>query len=658
METGTVVEYIDKKQIVCGVVMQAKKQKVRLLTETNKEVSISGSRIFNPDGALDTEQGRDAIVDRLRSIVQRREGLKQEVDVLELWEVLHSEKEWVDASTMAEFAFDSETGADHVSAVVRAFFEDRTHFKFDVNRFFPYTEEQVEQFITQAEEAERRDRMVLEGGDWIRAARQAESPDIPKEMGQYVEILKDFHLFDKDSREPELARQILSRAGVDPQRGVFPLLVHLGAWGEDENTELYQLEIPVDFRSHVEEKANLLTEMPGYRTDACERRDLTNLPLMTIDGQSTLDFDDAISLETDGDEYRVGIHISDVAHFVKRGEVLDEEAMARGTSIYLPDRKIPMLPPVMAEGLLSLRAHEVRPAISVLARMDRDANVLDYEICPSLIRVRRQLTYHEVNLMADADKEIIALCDVANKLRQRRVEDGAVLITLPEINVWLDDSRKVVLHRVNRESPSRMMVSEIMILGNWLMARYLDRTRTPAVFRAQAPPRSRLFEGEGTLFENWMQRKQLSRFSLRSEAEPHSGLGVDAYVTATSPIRKYFDLVTQRQIRAALGIEKPYSREEIEKIIMAVQEPLARVGRLQMNRNRYWVYKYLQERVGKRETAMVLEKRKDRYQVLLVDYMLECSVPRTPDTRHAPKDIIEVTIKRVDPREKILMLDL
>jgi exoribonuclease-2 len=656
METGTIVEYIDKKQIVCGVVVQAKKEKVRLLTEDDKEVSLSGGRVFHPDGRLDTSLPRASIVLALKRIATRRENLKNQVNILELWEVLHTENEWVDARTMAELAFSGDIGHDHVSAVVRAFFEDRVHFKFDIERFFPHSEEQVRQILAQAEEAARRQRMIEEGGDFLRASLKENNPAIPPGKEEVVAIVKEFHLFEKEAHNHDTAKKILERAGIDPQRGVFPLLVHLGAYGPDENTELLQLEIPTAFSPEVTDKANHLCTMPGVHTDTRERRDLTGLSIMTIDGQSTLDYDDAISLETYGDEYRVGIHISDVAHFIKTGELLDAEAMCRGSSIYMPDRKVPMLPPHLAEGLFSLKAHEVRPAVSVLARMDKDANVLDYDICTSLIRVRRQLTYHEVNLMADADKEIIALCSLAEKLREHRSAGGALLITLPEINVWLDENREVVLHRINRESPSRMMVSEIMILANWLMARFLSKTNTPGVFRAQAEPRSRLFEGEGSLFQNWMQRRHLARFELGAEAAPHSGLGLDAYVTATSPIRKYFDLVTQRQIRGALGCDNPLSREEIGRIIQTVQEPLVKVSRVQANRNRYWILKYLEKRTGCREEALVLERRKDRCQVLLTDYMLECHLPITGDPPYTPGAAIQVTIRKVDPRALFIAL--
>ncbi len=128
--------------------------------------------------------------------------------------------------------------------------------------------------------------------------------------------------------------------------------------------------------------------------------------------------------------------------------------------------------------------------------------------------------------------------------------------------LWIDASGDICLNRIDRESPARMMVSELMILANTVMARFLIDNNLPAIFRSQVAPQKQLYKGmEGTLFQNYMQRRYLNRFILGPSPEKHAGLGVDAYVTATSPIRKYSDLVTQRQIRAArlIGSLRPSS---------------------------------------------------------------------------------------------------
>ena len=194
-----------------------------------------------------------------------------------------------------------------------------------------------------------------------------------------------------------------------------------------------------------------------------------------------------------------------------------------------------------------------------------------------------------------------------------------------------------------------------MIMANWLMAEFLAEKKLPAIYRSQPDPRERLFkENGGTLFQNWMQRKFLSRFVLSPEPERHSGLGLNAYVTATSPIRKYFDLVTQRQLRSVYGLNPAYSAADIEKAIQILEQPMGAVIRLQNRRKRYWLLKYLEKRIGQKEEAIVLNKRKGCYLALMTDYMIECVLPSSSGINLKPEDLIQVTIQHVDARKDIL----
>jgi exoribonuclease-2 len=179
----------------------------------------------------------------------------------------------------------------------------------------------------------------------------------------------------------------------------------------------------------------------------------------------------------------------------------------------------------------------------------------------------------------------------------------------------------------------------------------------PAIYRSQPDPRERLYKGnEGTLFQNWMQRRYLSRFVLDHRPDKHSGLGLEAYVTATSPIRKYFDLITQRQIRAVLGFEQPYTSEEIDQLIQLLQLPMSNVGRIQVARHRYWLLKYLEQCVGRKEEAIALVRRRNNYQILLGEYMLECDLPLSSGLDLKPEDLIQVTIQNVSARKDLLQV--
>jgi exoribonuclease-2 len=654
MEPGQVVEFIDSQKIFCAVVMEIKSLRLRLLTENNREVKMSAERLSHRSKArLEPTAARDKLAAGLKEIAQRRKELSRQVNIPELWSVLHDEQQWIDVATMTTLCFPDHADGDHESAVIRAFFNDRLYFKFAPDQFFPHTAAKVEQIARQREKEAREARLIEQGGQWLQKAFKGQEAAVPGERDEIVRILASYCLHEKESPHWELARAMLAKAGAGSPSALFGFLVKIGVWRPDENLDLLRHEIRPEFPAAVEERAAGLAQSPPPLSAG--RRDLRDLCLMTIDGPATLDFDDALSLTPLGENFVLGIHISDVGHYVAKSDPIDQEAMGRASSIYMPDQRISMLPTALCLGACSLKAGQERPAISTLATVTPHGKILDVEIVPSLIRVTHQLTYQDVDEMAAYDATVKALIAIARGYRNSRLDSGALLIELPEINLWLDNKGQPVFQRIDRESPSHLLVSEMMILANSLAARYLAERDLPAIFRSQAEPRERLYSrDQGTLFQNCMQRKQISRFILSSTPEPHAGLGVPAYVTSTSPIRKYTDLVTQRQIRATLGMEVPYTADEMGFIIAALEEPMALVGRIQYSRHRYWLLKYLEGRIGKKEEAVVLFRRREGYAILIPEYMLECNLAGADHVNLKPEDLVQVTIQHVHARNDVI----
>ena len=661
MESGSIVEYIDRQKIMCAVILEVKNTRLRLLTENNREIKLSAGRLLHEDKArIDLTMGRDNMVSTLKGVANKRKALIHQVDIKDLWEVLNTEQVWIDLETMTEFCFPDSPSGDHQSAIIRAFFDDRLYFKFNLDKFFPNSAEKVARIVAQRQEAERKNRIIEFGGDLLKRLLNGLPPPVDakdEDTEEVINLLKAYYLFEKDSKDHALARAMISKAGLDSTSGLFSLLVKLDVFDENENIDLLRFEIATEFPNEVIKTAsNLALCIEDFSRDEM-RTDLTALPLMTIDGQSTLDFDDALSIEKVGDQYRLGIHIVDVGHFVRKGDAIDQEALSRGSSIYMPDQKISMLPAELSEGLCSLKAGALRPAISTMVNLSHSLEITGYEIIPSVINVKHQLTYYDVNLVADQNQDVMVLREIARKFRTRRLDAGAVQISLPEINVWLGEDGTITVNKINRESPGRMLVAELMILANWLSAKYLAENDMPAVFRTQPQPRERLYKGDGgTLYQNWMQRRFLSRFVLSHHADQHSGLGLDAYVTATSPIRKYFDLITQRQLRATLGLEQPYTSEEIDRLIQLLELPMSHVPRIQQGRHRYWLLKYLEQHTGDKEEAIVLKKQRNHYQILLSNYMIECDLPISGGFVLKPEDLIQVTIQNVRAREEQIVV--
>jgi exoribonuclease-2 len=493
MEPGNIVEYIEQKEIKCAVVLETKKQRLRILTETNREVNLSIKRLLHVDQVrLDLNQGRDALVEYMHSLVRKRQSIQEKVDVEELWELLHTEEDDVDIDMMTGLCFD-EVNDDNKSAIFRAMLHNKFYFKFTPDSFHPYTETQMENLKHQDMEAERKQMLIDEGGDWLKKVMTTLHPTIPTDKIQTVEILKSVYLFGKESDDYDIARGMIDRAGVDIDNGLLKLLIKMGAWDENVNLDLFRYEIPMTFSQDLVNQAHLIKH--DIELLASQRKDLTHLDLITIDGQSTTDHDDALSIEWDGNQFCLGIHIADVAGCIQKKSAIDKTAMDRATSIYTPDLKIPMLPPVLAENICSLKADEIRPAISIMVWVNDRAEVSNFDIFSSMVKVKHQLTYHDANLMVNDHPELRQLHELACAFRKYRLDSDAVYITLPEIHIRIDeDTGEIIINRVNRENACRMLVAEAMILGNWVTAQFLRKNQTPAIYRSQPAPKERLFE--------------------------------------------------------------------------------------------------------------------------------------------------------------------
>ncbi|MCF8112060.1 MAG: RNB domain-containing ribonuclease [Desulfobacteraceae bacterium] len=650
MESGTIVEYIDQQKIICAALLEEKDGRLRLLNENNREVNQKESRLSHVSRLrVKLAQGRDKAVENLKETAEKRQALSRHIDIKEIWEAVHTLGEWIDLETMTSFCFSGEPDSDCESAVIRAFFENRIYFKFSHDWFYPHSEEVVESNIARREAEARRMRLIEEGGRWIKSVLGNGSAPAEADP-EIVEILKSYYLYGKESRDHAAAKAMLAKAGADSPETVFFVMVRAGHWDTNENLDLLRYEVPTEFPARVKEAVSGLRGKAGQIMEDKQRRDLTDLDLITIDGQGTMDFDDALSVERQGRNLRLGVHVSDVAAWVEKGSIIDQEALLRGTSIYMPDRKISMLPAKLAEELCSLIRGEVRPAISVFFTATPQAEIVDWEIVPSLVSVKRQLTYFEADSMADSDESLRALSSAAVAFNRRRLENGAVQILLPEINVRVYNGGDIQVKLMDRDSPGRLLVSEMMIMANWVMARFLAENGMPAVFRSQLNPRGRLYSGrdEGTLFQNWMQRRMLSRAIVGTAPEHHSGLGLEAYATATSPIRKYFDLITQRQLRACFAMEDPYNASEIEELMQLLYSPLAHARLVQNRRLRFWLLKYLEGRTGAKAEAIVLDKRRDGYTILLPDYLMEAKLSVSAGIELKPGDLARITIQHVD----------
>jgi exoribonuclease-2 len=662
---GTILEFFDDKKMVCGVCLDRKEQRLSVLTEQNREINLSRGRVLHfGEHTLNLGLGRDDMVQRLGTITVQRKALMRQVEVEELWSLLEGEERGFAAAELAGYVFPGPLTDHHAAAVLRVMLADRFYFKYKAGEFIPRNAEQVAQLSREREQLEEQEKLLEEGAAWLQKAWQRHGGGTPPASSErLIEAVKSFCLFGQESPDQAFAKELLKRAGILQPQGAFRLLVRLGVWQEDENLYLHQSGIAADFPKAVEALADeRVGQAPLYLQQTDGRRDLRGLEAITIDSALTRDYDDALSLRPLGEGlHELGIHIADAAAFVLPGDALDEEARERASSLYLPDARIAMLPPSLSEGVCSLRAREDRLATSFLVTLDADANIVRHEIVPSLVRIHAQMTYQEVNHQLEQRDFLRWLHQLSLKLQARRLDQGAIILPLPELRVWVNPEGMIQVSRYEKESPSQVIVSELMILANQLAAGYFAERNLPAIFRCQEEcrPETNPVASEFELFHVYRQRRLFARAAQVTRAKPHCSLGVPHYTSVTSPIRRYVDLVIQRQLKSVLQTGSPlYSEEELQQFITQLEGTQSRLMFIRRKWTRYWILKYLEQEDIQVLDALVLDQNNRFAHLLLPDFIMEANMMAEEKGKTQPGEMIRVKIEHINPRDDVLRVKL
>ena len=661
---GKLIEYLDGGRFVCAMVMESQQKRLRLINQNGREVLLPLSRVVHCSEqthalAADNEQ----LARKLRDTTEKRRILMETVDLREIWElVVEGQSRAYTPDFLAELTFGATADDDHVSALLRCVFEDRLFFKFKEGQILVNDPEKVEQLQLQLEKENKKAQLIAAAGGFLARLHQtaATAEDFSPTELEILDLLRDYYLFAGEAKEAETAQKILKEAGLQRPHDPFHLLVKAGVWSANENIPLLRQGLPVNFSLAARQQAELILRRGQDDLFADPGRvDLTHLQPITIDGPTTLDFDDALSVEKENGNYLIGIHISDVAHYVRPGDPLFLEAMHRGTSIYFPEGQIPMLPRHLSQGICSLIQDETRATMSFMVLLSPEAEVLRVRIQPSIIRVKRRLTYDEVDRMLDSDEEIRTLDMLRRKLRQRRLAAGALLLPFPDVNIFIDHQGKVHVSLVKSDTPARTIVSEMMILANAEAAKFVADRMVPGLYRSQPPLQHRLVHGEDDdLFQNTLQRKSLPRGELSTEAKSHSGLGVSHYTTVTSPIRRLLDLVMQHQLNSIVRRRVPtFNAEMCKDFISVLSRTLTAVQIVRQQRQRYWLLKYLADRQGQSLDALVIQVGPKRVNLLLTDILMDIDLPPAGGKNLSPNKTVKVLVAKADPLDNVVRFE-
>ncbi len=387
------------------------------------------------------------------------------------------------------------------------------------------------------------------------------------------------------------------------------LLLELGLWDETQNPYPARYKLPM--------KAPDLP-VPELRQE--ERIDLTHLDAFAIDDEGNQDPDDALSI--DGD--RVWVHVADVAALAPPESDLDAEARGYGANLYLPEGTISMLPDA-ARAALGLGLHEISPALSFGFRLSESGELDDVEIVRSQVRVTR-MTYAEAEQVLDQNplSELKRLSEV---YEQRRLANGATRLELPEVKIRVVDGEVTI--QALAALKSRNLVMEAMLMAGEAAAQFAIENDLPFPFTTQAAPEE--VEHPETLAEMYAYRRKFKPSQMKSSAGSHFGLGLEKYTRATSPLRRYLDLVAHQQLRAFISGETPLSSEEIVARVGAAEAVSGGVRRAERLSNRHWTLVYLLRNPGWEGEGILVEKRHGNGVFLIPELGFEA-------TLHLPRD--------------------
>jgi exoribonuclease-2 len=592
------------------------------------------------------------------------------------WEILVEDGETVTPSQMANLLF-SESEPQHCYAAHCLLSDDKMYFKQKGDVYEPRSAAQVAERKHQIEVEAQKAKGQQEFLARVEQALQGESVEWQKPDRQRLEALEKYATFVADIVRMGINAEALVRNYPPPApvletmnmlgrsatpQAALQLLIDLGWWSPHENLFLRRSSIPVQFPSKVLEVAQQHLDFPPADLDT-NRLDLTHLKVYTIDDESTTEIDDGLSCENLADgRQRLWVHIADPTRWLMPEDELDLEARKRGSTVYLPTGMIPMFPEVLATGPMSLVQGKICCALSFGVVLDESGAVEDYSIHPTLIKPTYRLTYEDVDEMLElgvqAEPEIEAIANLAQKRKTWRYNQGAISINMPEamIKVKDDDISIDILD----DSPSRQLVAEMMILAGEVAARYGQAHNIPLPFRGQPqpelPPEEELLQLPAGFVRFCALRRCMPKSEMSITPVRHAGLGLDTYTQATSPIRRYSDLLTHFQLKAHLrGEDLPFSAEQLKEVMMTVSTTTQELTMVERQTNRYYALEYLRrnpEEIWQVTILMWLREDSNLALILLEDLGLQLPMVFRRSVSLGEQVLVKVSI--ADPQKDII----
>ena len=651
MQTPQIVEIRQHGQVLAVAVLAEEQGRVHAVDAGGRKYSFPPARILCATGVVPPSDDPAAAAVEVQRYEQRQSQVVGSIDVEALWSSALDIGQAASLEQLATIGAVPRDGAGE-AAVLRAVVADGLRFRVRASDVQIFTPEEVDAALQARREARRQRELRRSTRRWLRDG--TDGP--PQGSEPLVAALRSFAAQPDQPPARDPSAVLLQEAGIERTPAVaFQRLVQLGVMQPDENLLLIRHGLDTGFPDVVQVAAMAARDgVPRH-----DRRDLRDWPTVSIDEAGTTEVDDALSVQPlPGGGARVGIHLADPGAFFEFGSAVDREGRSRQTTLYLPDRKRLMVPAVLSEQSASLLQGVERPALSVIVELDGTGRQTDVEIVRSVIEVDRALGYDMADREISRNVEFGLLADLADRSRERRIAAGAVetgsLTVAPVVGV----DGAVELSRFTDVGRSRKMVAEYMVRANREVARYCRRHQVPVPYRRQElresipegldlADRYAIFVVTGCLGKAWTDVR----------AGRHQGLALDEYVQVTSPLRRYLDLVTQRQVAAHIaGHPPPLDEASLVELIREAQPALSRARLVAAGSRDYWLLRWLQRNVGSVLKAVVLKKqrRKVRIELVSLTYRLTWAPPR--DVQAGER--LQLRVDAADPRAGQVALTL
>src|SRR5262249_17169306 len=470
---GRIIEFLDAEELRLAYVRKQERDRLRVIDPRGRNLTVQGDRVVIVHRPS-TEGEFPALA---RQISEKVSARQSEVDVELLWQSLGSRQHELNPSELAELFF-AETTPEAESAVFRALSEDNLFFRRKGSQFLPKTEEQVSSERIRRERQRAREEFREHVVNVVEQLLK-KNTDIPEESAAILDRIQNWLRFKTGDEIGLILEEIAGAAKA--RDAAYDILLRAGRVDPTLDRFLVTAGIDPHFSSPLIEAAQLTPY-----THSPARLDYQDAQAFTIDDEDTREVDDALTVRWEGDEIVVGIHIADVSAFVAKGDILDAEASRRSSTIYLPSITVPMFPERLSTDLASLRTEVPRPAFTVEVRFDKQANRAGYRIALSTINVQKRLSYDEADQIIETDPALYTLHRIAKQLHDSRSNRGAITFRRAELKIRVK-GEEIQITKINPNSPSRFVVSEMMILANGLAADFASVNSIPVIYRTQEP---------------------------------------------------------------------------------------------------------------------------------------------------------------------------